>query len=120
MSIECIKRIENSCEIKQKLALEQESQENYLVAIDYYLEALGRIELLCCSINAYIELGPSLYIQYIETSLTLAELYKKENHLNKHDVIISKIKFFITKLRGSIKTNNTLLNQLNTLVERIN
>lgn len=108
MSIECIKRIDNSCEIKQKLALEQESQENYHIAINYYLEALGRMEILCSSFNAYRELGPTLYIRYIETSLSLAELYKKENRLDKHDVIINRIESFIINLTSSIKANMLL------------
>lgn len=120
MSIECIRHIESSCEIKQKLALEQESQNNYTVAINYYLEALGRIELLCSSFNAYVELGPSLYIQYIETSLTLAKLYKKEDHLDKHHAIIHKIKSFIIKLKSTIKNNKTLIDQLNSITQEIN
>ncbi|MDM1346225.1 hypothetical protein HX017_02725 [Myroides marinus] len=120
MSIECIRHIENSCEIKQRLALEQESQNNYTVAINYYLEALGRIELLCSSYNAYIELGPSLYIQYIETSLKLAKLYKKEDHYDKYHAVIHKIKSFIINLKSTLNNNKTILNQLNSITEKIN
>lgn len=119
MSIECIRHLETSYEIKQVLALEQESQNNYSAAINYYLEAIGRLELLCSSLKAYIELGPSLYIQYMEISLTLADLYKKEKHLDKHDAIINKTKCLINNLKDTNQTNQKLLNQLNTITKRI-
>lgn len=119
MSIECIQHIENSYVIKQKLAIDQQAHGNNDNAIHYYLEALSRLELLCSSYKAHIKIGFNLYIQYIETNINLAQLYKKENYIDKYQKSINKIVISINKLEGALGDNSELMLRLNSYKEKL-
>lgn len=112
MSIECIQHLENSYQLKQKLALEQENKGDNNSAIYHYVEAISRLELLCTSYKAHLKIGINLHLQYIETNLRLAQLYKREDQKEKHLALVIKTNTYIEKLESILNDNHTIINHL--------
>ncbi|MGL4581858.1 MAG: hypothetical protein ACRCVU_02625 [Flavobacterium sp.] len=112
MSIECIQHLENSYQLKQKLAIEQEEKGDNNSAIYYYVEAISRLELLCTSYHAYLKIGINLHMQYIETNLVLAKLYKREDQKEKYLALVLKTNTYIKKLESILSDNYSIINHL--------
>ncbi|WP_313138469.1 hypothetical protein [Myroides sp.] len=108
MSIECIMHIEKSCKLKQELANEQLQKGNNGLAINYYIEAISRLEVLCASYKAYLKTGPKLYLQYIDISMRLATLYRKEQETDKYKKLVSKLNNYIDNVKELISKDHEM------------
>ncbi|MCC9041700.1 hypothetical protein LNQ81_03145 [Myroides sp. M-43] len=108
MSIECIMHIEKSCQLKQELANEQQQKGNNDLAINYYIEAISRLEVLCTSYKAYLKTGPILYLQYIDISIKLITLYRKEQETDKYKKLVFKLNAYIDNVKELINKDHEM------------
>lgn len=108
MSIECIMHIEKSCQLKQELANEQQQKGNNDLAINYYIETISRLEVLCTSYKAYLKTGPILYLQYIDISIKLITLYRKEQETDKYKKLVFKLNAYIDNVKELINKDHEM------------